>query len=90
MSYETIPDVDDGFGDRTPACREYTLLRENSDSRIHATIPGHTTIGQFLNVHMTRYLDISGIEIQIHSTTTKERASWLVICRGKNRYMEEF
>ena len=25
MSYKTTPDVDDGFGDRTPACREYTL-----------------------------------------------------------------
>ena len=38
MSYKTIPDVDDGLGDRTPACREYTLLRADSDSRIHATI----------------------------------------------------
>ena len=27
MSYRTIPDVDDGFGDRTPACREYTLVQ---------------------------------------------------------------
>ena len=29
MSYKTIPDVDDGFGDRTSACREYTLPRED-------------------------------------------------------------
>ena len=26
MCYKTIPDVDDGFGDRTSACREYTPL----------------------------------------------------------------
>ena len=42
MSYKIIPDLDDVFGDRTFACREYTLL---SDSRIHAKIPGHTFIG---------------------------------------------
>ena len=29
MSDKTIPDVDDGFGDRAPACREYTLPRED-------------------------------------------------------------
>ena len=30
MSYKTIPDVDDGFGDQTPACGEYTLVREDA------------------------------------------------------------
>ena len=71
MSYKTIPDVDDGFGDRTPACREYTLPREDSDSRIYATIPGQTIIGPVLQVHIIQYLGINGIEIQIPSTTTK-------------------
>ena len=89
MSYKTIPDVDDGFGDRTPACREYTPPRENSDSRIYATIPGQTIVGPVLQVHSIQYLDINGIEIQIPSTTTKERTSWVVICRGTNRYEEE-
>ena len=32
----TVLDVDDGFRDRTPACREYTLLRADSDSRLFA------------------------------------------------------
>ena len=67
MSNKTVPDVDDGFGDRTPACREYKLPLEDSSSRICATIPGQTTIGPVLQVHITRYLDISGIEIQIPS-----------------------
>ena len=30
-----IADVDDGFGDRTPASREYTHPRAASDSRIY-------------------------------------------------------
>ena len=29
MQYKTIPDVDDGFGGRTPACREYTHPGQN-------------------------------------------------------------
>ena len=62
MCYKTIPDVDDGFGDRPPSCREYTLPGEDSDSRIYAAIPGQTTSGPVLQVHITRYLDISGIE----------------------------
>ena len=84
------PDVDDGFGDRTPACREYTPPRENSDSRIYATIPGQTIIGPVLQVHSIQYIGINGIDIQIPSTTTKERNSWVVICRGTNRYEDEW
>ena len=87
MSYKTIPDVDDGFGDRPPACREYTLPCANQNSRIYAyaTIPGQTLIGPVLQVDLIRHLGISGIEIQILSTTTKERTSWVVMCRGRNR-----
>ena len=50
MSYKTVSDVDDGFGDRTPACREYTLLREDNNSRICATIPGQPITGPVLQV----------------------------------------
>ena len=71
-----------------PSCREYTLPGEDSDSRIYAAIPGQTTSGPVLQVHITRYLDISGTAIQILSTTTKDRTSWVVICRGKSRYVE--
>ena len=84
MSYKTIPDVDYGLGDRTPACRECTLLRGNKNSRIYATIPGQTIPGPVLQVHIIRYLGISGIEIQLPSTTTQIRTSCVVRCRGKN------
>ena len=50
MSYKTVPDVDDGFGDRTSACREYTLFREDPNSRINATIRGQTSIERVLRV----------------------------------------
>ena len=42
MSCKTTPDVEDGLGDRNPACRECTLPREDSNARMNATIPGQT------------------------------------------------
>ena len=71
MCYKTIPDVDEGFGDRTPACREWTLLRADSDSTIYAGIPGQTLIGAVFQVHILQFLGINGIEIQLPSLTTK-------------------
>ena len=87
VCHKTVLDVDDGFGDRTPACREYTLLRANSDSRCFAMIPGQTTIGPVLQVHMKQFLGTHGIEIQMLSTTMKERTSWVVIYRGKSCFV---
>ena len=52
MNYKTIADVDDGFEDRTPACREYTHPCTESESRIYAAIPGRTIIGPVLQDHI--------------------------------------
>ena len=77
MISKTIPDVNDGFGDRTADCREYTRSREDPNSRIYAMIPGQTTIGPDLQVHMTRCLDV-GIETQIPSTMEMvQNPGWL-------------
>ena len=71
MSDKSVPDVDDGFGVRAPACREYTLPREDQSSRFYATIPGQTIIGPLLQAHIIRYLGISRTDFRIPSTTTK-------------------
>ena len=71
MSDKTIPDVDEGFGDRAPACREYTVPREDPNSIIFVTLPGQTIIGPVLQAHTIRYLGISRTEFRIPSTTTK-------------------
>ena len=89
ICYKTVADVDDGFGDRTPACREFSHPRAESDSRIYAAIPERTIFGPVLRVHMVRFLGINGIEILIPSLTTQERTSRVVICREKNRYVDE-
>ena len=46
VCYTTVTDVDDGFGDRTRAGKEYTTthFRVVSDSKIYAAIPGRIMI----------------------------------------------
>ena len=89
--YRTALDMDDGFGDRTPACREYTGLRADSDSRIFAVFEQRTIIGPVLQVHsvMSSVLAFMESEIHIPSTTSPKETLWAVICRGQNRYVEE-
>ena len=43
-----------------------------------------------LQVHIIKCLDIYEIEIQIPSTTSPKETSWVVICRGHSRHVEEF
>ena len=88
MCYKTVADVDDGFGDRTPACRERTHPRADLNSRIYAAIPERTVIEPVLQVHIVKFLGTHGIEIQIPSTTTKARNSWVVLYRGKNHFVD--
>ena len=88
MIYNTIHDVNDGSDGKASACREYPLPHEDPNARIYAMIKGKTTIGPVLQVHITRYLDIIGIEILILSTTGNDLKSW-VVCRGTNRHVEE-
>ena len=65
------------------------MLRADNASRIYAAIPGRTTIGPVAQVHNTQFLGTRGIEIQIPSTTKPNRTSWVVLCRGKNRFVDE-
>ena len=84
-----MPYVDDGFGDRTPACQEKTHPRGDKDSRAYAAIPGRTKIGPVIQVYIVQFLGNYGLEIQIPSPTNPERKSWVVMCRGRNRFVDE-
>ena len=44
MHCRTIHDFDDGFGDRTAACREHTLLGDDPNSEIILWIKGHAQV----------------------------------------------
>ena len=89
MKHKTIPDVDDGFGDFVLAWREYILLRLDLNSRVFAAIPGGTVIGPVLEVHIVLVHGKHGLEIKISSSNDPNRTSWVVICRGKNQFVNE-
>ena len=46
-------------------------------------------LDQLFKFHIVQFLGTHGIEIQIPSTTTPNRNSWVVICRWKNRHVDE-
>ena len=71
--YKTIADVNDGFGDRTPASREYTHPPADPYSKASAAIPGRTVIGPVIQVHIMQPLGSHGLEIQIQSQTNPDR-----------------
>ena len=89
MRYKTKPDEDDGFGDPIPECREYTLPRANPQSRAYAAILGETIIGPVIEVHVVPVFGTHGLEIEIPSPNNPKRTSWVLICRGKSRFVDE-
>ena len=89
MCYKTVVDVDDCCGDRTPACREFSHHRVDSNSILFAAIRERTIIEPVLQGHIFKFLRNYGIEILMPSTTTKDQNSWVVMCRGNNRFVDE-
>ena len=87
--FVTIHDLDDGFGN-AGACREYTLLRSDENSTPKGWIRGNTKIGPVLEVKVTHHSYQCGIEIRVGSLKNDGSQSWIVICRGMNKYVDEF
>ena len=87
--FPTIHDVDDGFGGKTGSCREKTLPRDHQDFEPIGWISGHTRIGPVRQVKITCYLDRYGIETEVPSTSRDRSNSWIVICRGPKRNVDE-
>ena len=88
MYYRTSEDDNDGFGNPTASCREYTLLRAHRDSVVKLWIQKRTEFGPLLDVKTFCQLDKHGIEIQIPSASGDTNV-WVVICRGPNRYKDQ-
>ena len=79
--FQTIHDIDDGFGGESGACREYTRPRDHDDSKLVAWIRGFTKIGPVIQVRATYYSDQNGHAIQVNSMLNNEsnrnnRAHW--------------
>ena len=53
----------DGFGDRTGSCRDFSLSRDDPRSEVELWTTGKTEIGPVLEVKTICHLDVHGIEI---------------------------
>ena len=89
MYYKSIPDVEDGFGGVIPACREYTFPRADERTRAFPAVRGGTVIGPVIEAHIVKLRDKYGSEINIPSPNRPERTSWVVICRGSNKFVSK-
>ena len=61
--FKTIHEIDDGFGCKTGACREYTLPRDHDDSEPVEWIRGFAKIGPVIQVRVAYYSEQYGIDI---------------------------
>ena len=64
MSYRTSDDVNDGFGNLSASCREYTSPRARRDIVVKLWLRKHTGIGPVLEAKTFCHLDKHGIDIQ--------------------------
>ena len=70
-------------------CRQYTLSRVNPRSGVFAAIPGGTIIRPVIEVQIVKILDTCGLEIAVPSPNDSKRTSYVMISRGKSRFVDE-
>ena len=61
----------------------------NPQSRAFAVSPGGTIIGPVIEVLIVKIIDQYGFEIAIPSPNDTERTSYVLISRGKSRFVDE-
>ena len=74
---------------RSVACLEYTLPRDDPASQPKGWIRGNTRIGLVLEVTTSFQHFKYGIEIRIQSVNPEDSHSWLRICYGTVRYVND-
>ena len=85
----THPDMVDGSGGVTPACRDYSDLHEKKGSTVLGVIPQGTVIGPLQQVVIVKIMGTCGTEIELPSTTRVGQLTWVMMCRGYTRCMDE-
>ena len=70
-----------------------TGKKQNENSfilcRAYAAISGETTIGPVIEVHVAQVFVTHGLETEIAPPNNPKRTSWVLISRGKSRFVDE-
>ena len=86
---EYLTTLDDAELDKLgSSCREYTLLRDDTSSKVKGWIRGNTKIGPALEVAVSYHQGRYGVEIMFNSFSAMElvHGGWL---NGTNKYVTE-
>ena len=73
--------MNDGFGNLTASCREYTLPRAHQDSVVKLWIQKYREIGPVLGVKTFGHLHKQGFEIQVTCTFGGNSNIWVSFLR---------
>ena len=87
--YQIRPDDDDGWGNFTPLCQEYSNSRSYPKTRALAAIPAGTIIGPVLDTHIVKIHDRYAFEVAIPSICRPEDTTYVVISRETERFANE-
>ena len=71
------------------SCRECTLLRDDTLSKVQGWISRNTKIGPAVEVAVGHHRGLYGIEIMINSSFGDGTRSWVMIVNGINKYVTE-
>ena len=85
----TLPDIDDGKRKSHSNMQGMLTSSRIFLSRCVATIKAKTTCGPVLNVHVSKLCGVHSFEVQIESLGSQGHTSWILICRGLERFVEE-
>ena len=65
------------------------LSRSGKRSTIYCTIPGEKKIGPVIEIKIVGTLGIHGIDVSVPSTRDPTQTCWVLISRGKNRFVNQ-
>ena len=70
-------------------CREYTMPRNEKETRIRGWILKNTRIGPVLNMKVCRHEDRNSIEVLLQSLFQDRTTSWVRLVSGVDKYVTE-
>ena len=87
--YQGRPDGEDGWGQITPLCREYTCSRVFPKAKPLGTIPAGTIIGPISEVLIVKILAEHGVQVVIPSICKLGDVTYVVISRETELFVNE-
>ena len=70
-------------------CKKFSAPRNQEDSKPYASFDANKEIDPVLNVEIASIIDVPGIEVQVPSLTSPGYSVWILVSRGRERFVNE-